>query len=88
MEKEEALRVCQQELQRMIRDTGVTPATLINYGNMAEQAVRNPQMKKRLYEDALNRGVIDKSEFPQGLKVNDLAMFVVIGKLAQQMGGA
>ena len=88
MNQQEAIQACRQEMQRMMQSTGVSRETLINYGNMATQAIKNPQIKKRLYEDALTRGVIDKADFPTGLKINDLAMFAVMGKLAQQMGGA
>ena len=67
MTEQEAIQVCQQEVQRLVTQVGVSPSTLMNYGNMATKAIKNPQIKKQLLQDAISRGVVQKQDFSQGL---------------------
>ena len=87
MNQQEAMRICQRETQRILQNTGISPSVLVNYGVMAQQAVNNPSIKQQLYQDAVNKNIISQAEYPNGLKTDDLAMFIVMGKIASKMIG-
>lgn len=86
MNQEQAIQACSQEVQELVQ-SGVDPALLMQLGTMASQAVSNPRMKQQLAQSAYAAGILDQQDLRRPLKLDDLAIFVVLGQAAQRMYG-
>lgn len=89
MDNQQAIQQVTQAIQQSIQEGGVNPKTIVQFGNMAEQAIKDKALYPLFLKQLEKYKLIEPGELGQSINYHALSIFVLMGKIAQRMvGGA
>jgi len=76
-----------KDLARVIKQIGIDPQKLIEAGQYAEAALKNPNMYQVALQMALKNGILTEDQMPKepGIDYKLLANGITAGKLTQEL---
>lgn len=74
-----------QYVQRAIQETGGTPETYIQLGQLAEQVLKDKSLYPKFVDETVNAGVADKEEFSPQMDYQALVAMIAMGRVCQKM---
>ena len=85
MDDQQKVQQVTQAIQQAIQEGGVNPQVIVQFGNMAEQAIKDKALYPMFVKQLENYKLIDPGELGQSINYHALSMFVLMGKIAQKM---
>ena len=78
-------KAVKEQVLSAINEFKVNPMTLINLGQMAEQAIGNKALYPMVQDAAISNGLADKEDFKPGIDYQMLAVFATVARMTKQM---
>lgn len=80
------VKKAKNDLRRIIKQVGIDPLRIIQAGQYAEEALRNPSMYPIAIEVAIRENLISEKDIePGGINYKLLAAGITAGKLTQEL---
>jgi hypothetical protein len=79
------LNNAKQQISTLMQQANITPDQLIYGGQLAERAIRDKAMYPVALKAAVDAGLINPSDVPEGIDYKFLAAAVSAGKIAQMI---
>jgi hypothetical protein len=74
-----------ERIKQALKQENMSPDTLIQLGNMAEQSIKNQALYPMVLENAAKMKLIDQKNLQKGVDYKLIASLVGAGKLAQMI---
>ncbi len=85
-EQSPEVKKAKNDLRRIIKQVGIDPLRIIQAGQYAEEALRNPAMYPIAIEVAIRENLISEKDIePGGINYKLLAAGITAGKLTQEL---
>ncbi len=85
-EQSPVVKKAKNDLRRIIKQVGIDPLRIIQAGQYAEEALRNPAMYPIAIEVAIRENLISEKDIePGGINYKLLAAGITAGKLTQEL---
>jgi len=85
-EQSAEVKKAKNDLRRIIKQVGIDPLRIIQAGQYAEEALRNPAMYPIAIEVAIRENLISEKDIePGGINYKLLAAGITAGKLTQEL---
>ena len=85
-EQSTEVKKAKNDLRRIIKQVGIDPLRIIQAGQYAEEALRNPAMYPIAIEVAIRENLISEKDIePGGINYKLLAAGITAGKLTQEL---